>query len=752
MIFSNYLSRRSVVALGLGVLALQSAQSYAAKCEYVVQSDWNNGFVASIRITNNTSSVINGWSVNWNYSDGSSRSGGWNANVSGGNPYTATGVGWNNTINPGQAVEFGIQGTKGVGSAPASKPVVSGAVCDATPSSAVSSVTSTASSVRPSSLSSSSQTSTYTSMSSSLRSNSSSSYQSTSFPLTSSSTSSSYQSTSISSSSSVSSSSYASSASSNSSSLAMPTANLFVDTHGLTVFVDARASSDPLNRPLQHIISFGDSESLSHSYGWHTYTTPGEYEISVKVYTATSVATAETKQVVHVSPSAEANRAPIAMLAAARSRSYLSAWGSASFDEDGDPLQYIWDFGQGEFVGDSSEYHYDCNNSSSSNSSVSNSVSSRAKVVLTVSDGTLADTKSLTRSTNCNLIEEILPIPKINARVDGLTVYVDARKSESVTGVVWDFGDGTTSNDLITAHTYAAAGEYQLKLTGLSNVFTRSIIQPVPVGSAASASSVARSSTPSSQASISSSSLQSSSVFSAIPSSIPASSSAQSSSTPNHYNAPKAVVAPVIDGSAEPLWNNASWSPINVFWLGTQPNPTLGDYNGRYKAVWTEEYLYLLFEVVDDRLFDGVSDPLDRYWEDDTVELFIDENHNGGQHGYNTSAWAYHVSTLGDVVDYTTSGPKLLNDHIQVARGMSANNLHTWELRIKIYGEDYADWKTNTPLALYAGKLMGFSAAYIDNDGSPQRESMMGSVDTRGHKNNEGYLDASVFGTMLLVE
>lgn len=156
--------------------------------------------------------------------------------------------------------------------------------------------------------------------------------------------------------------------------------------------------------------------------------------------------------------------------------------------------------------------------------------------------------------------------------------------------------------------------------------------------------------------------------------------------------------------------------------------------------------------IEDDKLFDGVADPLDRYWEDDTVELFIDENRNGGQHGYNTSAWAYHVSTSGDVVDYTTSGPKLLNDHIQVARGMSANNLHTWELRIKIYGEDYADWKTNTPLTLSAGKLMGFSVAYIDNDGSPQRESMMGSVDTQGHKNNQGYLDASVFGTMLLVE
>jgi hypothetical protein len=53
---------------------------------------------------------------------------------------------------------------------------------------------------------------------------------------------------------------------------------------------------------------------------------------------------------------------------------------------------------------------------------------------------------------------------------------------------------------------------------------------------------------------------------------------------------------------------------------------------------------------------------------------------------------------------------------------------------------------------LSAGKLMGFSASYIDNDGTQQRQSMMGSVDTPGHRNNQGYIDASVFGSLRLVE
>ncbi|PUA29109.1 MAG: hypothetical protein B0W54_00375 [Cellvibrio sp. 79] len=268
-------------------------------------------------------------------------------------------------------------------------------------------------------------------------------------------------------------------------------------------------------------------------------------------------------------------------------------------------------------------------------------------------------------------------------------------------------------------------------------------------------SSVLSSSRSSSSSSIISSSRSSSSVIvvssSRSSSSIARSSSSSSIADRNLYTARKAQVAPVIDGTVDAVWEQASWAPINVFWLGTQSNPSAADYTGQYKALWDENYLYLLFDVTDDRIYDRTRDPLSNYWEDDTVELFIDENKNGGQHQYNTSAWAYHVSTYGDVVDYTTSGPKLLNDHIDV-RLVSMGDKHVWEMRVRIYGENYSDSQANTPLKLTAGKLMGFSASYIDNDGSQQRESMMGSVDTQGHKNNQGYLDASVFGSMRLVE
>lgn len=115
------------MCMGALLLAQQSAQ--AAKCEYIVSNEWNTGFVATIRITNDSATTINNWSVNWAYSDGSLKTSSWNATIAGNNPYSASGVGWNNTINPGQFIEFGVQGNKGIANASAPKPAVTGSVC-----------------------------------------------------------------------------------------------------------------------------------------------------------------------------------------------------------------------------------------------------------------------------------------------------------------------------------------------------------------------------------------------------------------------------------------------------------------------------------------------------------------------------------------------------------------------------------------------------------------------------------------------
>jgi rhamnogalacturonan endolyase len=103
-----------------------TATTTGGSCSYVISNNWGAGFTGAIRITNNGSSAINGWTVNWTYSGSTRLSGTWNATVSGSNPYSATGLSWNSTIQPGQTVEFGFQGTH----TSAEIPTVTGSVCN----------------------------------------------------------------------------------------------------------------------------------------------------------------------------------------------------------------------------------------------------------------------------------------------------------------------------------------------------------------------------------------------------------------------------------------------------------------------------------------------------------------------------------------------------------------------------------------------------------------------------------------------
>jgi hypothetical protein len=123
-----------VAGILMGAATFYGSVVHAAKCEYLVNDDWGSGFTATIRITNNTSTTLNTWQVSWNYTDGTRRTDGWNATVSGSNPYSALPLSWNATINPGSVAEFGVKGTNG--GTKASVPAVTGSVCNAATNSA----------------------------------------------------------------------------------------------------------------------------------------------------------------------------------------------------------------------------------------------------------------------------------------------------------------------------------------------------------------------------------------------------------------------------------------------------------------------------------------------------------------------------------------------------------------------------------------------------------------------------------------
>jgi len=115
-------------SIASSVTSSSSSQAAGASCSYVITNQWGTGYTAAIRIANNGTTAINGWTVSWAYSSSTNVTSSWNAVLTGSNPYRATGLSWNSTINPGQTVEFGVQGNQ-----PANVneiPKVTGNVCN----------------------------------------------------------------------------------------------------------------------------------------------------------------------------------------------------------------------------------------------------------------------------------------------------------------------------------------------------------------------------------------------------------------------------------------------------------------------------------------------------------------------------------------------------------------------------------------------------------------------------------------------
>ena len=218
----------------------------------------------------------------------------------------------------------------------------------------------------------------------------------------------------------------------------------------------------------------------------------------------------------------------------------------------------------------------------------------------------------------------------------------------------------------------------------------------------------------------------------------------------SQYRAPQASIAPVIDGVAdESIWSQASWQDLKYRWLG--PEYSAEDFRGRYKVVWTEERIYILSEIVDDILIDTHRDPLVQYWDDDCLEIFIDEDFSGGEHQYNHNAFAYHFSLDNQAIDIgTDERPRNYSHHVE-SRWKQDGDKIIWEVAIDIYTDAYVDGsESNEPVQLEAGKVMGLMVAYCDNDGSELRENFIGSESVPSGPKDRGWIDAGLFGSLLL--
>lgn len=215
----------------------------------------------------------------------------------------------------------------------------------------------------------------------------------------------------------------------------------------------------------------------------------------------------------------------------------------------------------------------------------------------------------------------------------------------------------------------------------------------------------------------------------------------------------EALTPVVVDGSAdEACWAKAEWKPINQVWIPYGEVMAAGDFEGKYKVAWDGEYLYLLFEVVDDLLSDDHANPLENWWDDDCLEIFLDENHSKGDHLKNNNAFAYHVSLSYDAIDMNASGAGVnYKNNIVVLMDTIAPNTYLWEVAIKVYDATFTLANPEASrVTLIPKKLMGLTVAYCDNDETSSRENFIGSMYMTAATANDNYITANYFGSLLL--
>jgi cellulase/cellobiase CelA1 len=90
---------------------------------YVVSNQWNNGFTATVTVTNSGTTATHAWTVTWTWPGGQVITNSWNATEShSGAAETFASQSFNGAIAPGGNTSFGFQASYS-GSNPAPAPV-----------------------------------------------------------------------------------------------------------------------------------------------------------------------------------------------------------------------------------------------------------------------------------------------------------------------------------------------------------------------------------------------------------------------------------------------------------------------------------------------------------------------------------------------------------------------------------------------------------------------------------------------------
>ena len=229
---------------------------------------------------------------------------------------------------------------------------------------------------------------------------------------------------------------------------------------------------------------------------------------------------------------------------------------------------------------------------------------------------------------------------------------------------------------------------------------------------------------------------------------------------------------PVIDADSSDLcWQDAKWQPINYFWINYGVPIAPSDFTGRFKVLWnkTTNLLYFLVEITDDVFVKGYTFANNNgsYPNYDVVELFIDEDRSGGTHTFDNNAFAYHITGGNSSLSYTavdiwgstwaTNKVDYSNHFTEYVRVFDGEHYY-WEFSLMVLKNSFTPTLNTTDhkATLSAGKKMGLTLAYCDNDSQSEnpltRDNFIASKYVPQANYNDSYMNASLFGSLILAD
>ena len=227
----------------------------------------------------------------------------------------------------------------------------------------------------------------------------------------------------------------------------------------LAVNFNASNATDPEGGNLTYQWAFGDGSSSNGVNVNHTYIKSGTYSV---VLTVTDDAGQSDTASYTITVSQNVNQPPVASATATPQQGTAPLtvnFNANATDPENDSLSYSWDFGDNTSANNASATHIYANTGTYT-------------AVLTVTDSANnTDTVSLTITVS----QEVNQPPVASAVVTPQQGSTPLNVSFNASGSTdpendnltysWDFGDGSSSSDVTTTHTYPNAGSYTVVLT-----------------------------------------------------------------------------------------------------------------------------------------------------------------------------------------------------------------------------------------------------------------------------------------------